>query len=37
MVIACGTLTSLVALALPTPARRAAPTAPVPAVAVAGD
>ena len=36
MIIACGTLTSLVAVALPDPARRAAATGPVPAVAAAG-
>ena len=37
MVIACGTLTSLVAVALPTAARRAVATGPVPVVAAAGD
>ena len=34
MVIVCGSLTSLVAVALPTPARSAAVTAPVPSAAV---
>jgi len=35
MVIACGTLTSVVALALPSRARRTVAPAPVPAIAVA--
>ncbi len=35
MIIACGTLTSLVAVALPNPARRAAVAEPTPVVAVA--